>query len=91
MGGTWTKTDTHDPAPGPHLLENGMGIRAGYAECFASPEDVDTPIGHDIEVLRNRQSEIVHPYARDVIAQRRSRKPLAVLACTLREGERRCC
>jgi hypothetical protein len=63
-----------------------MCIRAGYAEAFACPKDVDTSIGHDIVVVRSRQSEIVHPHAGEMITQRRDRKPLLILACNL--GER---
>ena len=66
-----------------HASENGPGVRAGDAECFSGPDDIDAAVGHNLQTFAARSREVVDPQAADVPAQRRVRCPLAVDASEL--------
>src|SRR5579859_1515457 len=61
-----------------HAGQNGPGVGASDAECFAGPDDIDAAVGHNLQPFAPRSREVVAPKAADMPAQRRMRRPLAV-------------
>jgi len=53
-----------------HASENGPGVGAGDAECFAGPDDIDAAVGRNLQTFAARSREVVDPQAAHVPAQR---------------------
>ena len=63
-----------------HAGENGPGVRAGDAECFAGPNDSRDAPSNGASCCHStaRSREVVDPQAANVPAQRRVRRRLAI-------------